>query len=101
MAWRAWTCRIYDLPVSLQLLCSPVGRRGWPDVVAWKETARAREVRFVEYKDLNDSINENQNAWFRVVLDRGKMDRESYVVAEWKPNEAQKLMVTEQEAWRT
>ena len=52
--------------------------------MAWKDASK--EVRFVEYKGPNDSINENQNTWFRAALERGAMDRESYVVAVWEPN---------------
>lgn len=75
-----------------------MGRSGWPDVVAWKEDTR--EVRFVEYKGLRDTINENQDIWFRTALESGAIDRNSYVVAEWKPDYTQKLMLAEQKAWK-
>ena len=96
--WRAWTRGVYDLPVWLQMLCGPLGRPGWPDVVAYKDDSR--EVRFVEYKGPNDTINENQTAWFSTALERGVIDRESYVVAAWQPNRAPKLMLAEQKSWR-
>lgn len=97
--WRgAWTCDVYDLPLWLQQRCSPMGRRGWPDVVVWKENTR--EVRFVEYKGLKDAINENQDIWFRAALESGAMDHKSYVVAEWEPDDAQKPALAEQKAWR-
>ena len=88
--WRgSWTCGLYELPVWLQQLCSRVGKRGWPDVVAWKEATK--EVRFVEYKGLKDAINKNQDIWFRTALKSAAIDRNSYVVAGWNPDQAQML----------
>jgi hypothetical protein len=97
--WRgSWTCGLYDLPVWLQQLCSSMGRSGWPDVVAWKEDTR--EVRFVEYKGFGDSINLNQDTWFRTSLESGAIDHNSYLVAGWKPDQAQMSMLAEQKAWQ-
>jgi hypothetical protein len=97
--WRgSWTCGLYELPVWLQQLCSRVGKRGWPDVVAWKEATK--EVRFVEYKGLKDAINKNQDIWFRTALKSAAIDRNSYVVAGWNPDQAQMLMLAEQKAWK-